>query len=166
MEFIRQALLTDEKIVYFTKPHWIIFTPAFFLLLIAITVLILGPMFPAVETHILPWPTYLILAAAFALVGLKWLLSAIIVYFTAEYGVTNKRILMKVGLIRRDTSEIFLDKLEAININQTVVGRILDYGTLILIGTGGTEDVYHNIPNPLEFRRYSQRQVDSELHGH
>jgi uncharacterized membrane protein YdbT with pleckstrin-like domain len=95
-----------------------------------------------------------------ALIGAYWLLMAYIKYRTSEFGITDKRVLMKTGFVSRNSLEIFLRKLEAINVNQTVTGRILNYGTLVIIGTGGTEDFYFNVPDPLNFRKRVQQQAD------
>lgn len=162
MKFIRSVLLADEKIVYFTKPHWIIFSAPVILFICTFLLLVLGPHIPSLQMRLLPWPIYQLCAAVVGLVGLWWAANALIVFYTSEFAVTNKRIIMKTGLIRRDTSELFLDKIEAVNVDQTILGRLLDYGTLILIGTGGSRDVYYTVPNPFQFRRMSQTQVDAE----
>lgn len=75
---------------------------------------------------------------------------------TSEFALTNKRIIIKLGLITRRTLEINLQRLESINVDQGVFGRILGYGTVIVIGTGGTRMAYNNIANPAEFRRQYQ----------
>jgi len=166
MKFIRSALLPTETLIYSSHPHWIIFTPGIFFVAIALFILFFGPVYlfldPSFTLLSLTLPQ--MLAGLCAFVGAYWLFGALITYFSAEYGVTNKRVLMKAGLIRRDTSEIFLDKLEAINVDQSILGRILDYGSLCIIGTGGTRDVYYNVPKPFLFRQAAQQQVDREIH--
>jgi len=83
-------------------------------------------------------------------------IAPIIAYTTSEFAITNKRIIMKVGLIRRRTLEMNLQKIETVNINQGILGRILGYGTVTIIGTGGTRESFPRIANPLEFRKRFQ----------
>jgi uncharacterized membrane protein YdbT with pleckstrin-like domain len=79
--------------------------------------------------------------------------------FTSEFAITNKRIIIKVGFISRRTLEMNLQKIESINVNQSVLGRILGYGTIVVIGSGGTKERFANISNPLEFRNQYQKQL-------
>ena len=75
-----------------------------------------------------------------------------ITYISSEYGITNKRVLMRYKINRRNSLEIFLNKIESINVRQSILGRILNYGTIIVSGTGGSKDPFPYVPNPLEFR--------------
>lgn len=77
--------------------------------------------------------------------------------FTSEFAITNKRIIIKVGFISRRTLEMNLQKIESINVDQSVLGRILGYGTIVVIGTGGTKEPFANIIDPLEFRKQYQK---------
>ncbi len=76
--------------------------------------------------------------------------------FSDEFAITNKRVIIKTGLIARHTLELNLTKIESVNINQSIWGRILGYGSIQLIGTGGTRETFINIKNPLEFRKKFQ----------
>ena len=78
--------------------------------------------------------------------------------WTSEFAITNKRVIMKVGLIRRKALEMNLSKIESVNVDQTIMGRILGYGTITIIGTGGTRESFHRISKPMEFRRVFQEQ--------
>ena len=75
---------------------------------------------------------------------------------TSEYAITNKRVIIKVGLVSRKTLEMNLQKIESVNINQGLLGRILNYGTIVIVGTGGTREPFAYINNPLEFRKTFQ----------
>jgi len=72
---------------------------------------------------------------------------------TSEFAVTNRRLIVKLGLISRRTVELNLSKIESIEVHQTVFGRLLDYGTISVNGTGGTLESFNAIAQPLEFRR-------------
>ena len=73
-----------------------------------------------------------------------------------EFVVTNKRVIVKTGLISRKTLEMNLNKIESVNVDQSIMGRMLDYGTITIIGTGGTRESFPNIGNAVEFRKRFQ----------
>lgn len=75
---------------------------------------------------------------------------------TSEFAITNKRVVIKVGLISRRTLEMNLSKIESVNVNQSLLARLLGYGTIVVIGTGGTREAFHDIADPLIFRRKFQ----------
>jgi len=74
----------------------------------------------------------------------------------SEFGITNKRLIIKTGILSRRTLELNLSKIESVNVNQSILGRILGYGSIGVIGTGGTKEYFVSIKNPLEFRRKFQ----------
>jgi len=76
--------------------------------------------------------------------------------YTDEFAVTNKRVIVKTGLISRKTLEMNLSKIESVNVAQSIFGRLLGYGTITIIGTGGTRESFPNISNPLLFRKRFQ----------
>ncbi len=75
---------------------------------------------------------------------------------TSQFAITNKRVIIKIGLISRRTLEMNLSKIESVNVNQSILARILGYGSIVVIGTGGTREVFHDIAAPLIFRRKFQ----------
>ena len=101
----------------------------------------------------LHWIIFLSLRCVFSLLILppidRW---------TSEFAITNKRVIMKVGLIRRKALEMNLSKIESVNVDQTIMGRILGYGTITVIGTGGTRESFARISKPMEFRRVFQEK--------
>jgi len=76
--------------------------------------------------------------------------------YTDEFAITNKRVVIKTGLISRKTIELNLSKIESVNVDQTVMGRIFGFGTITIIGIGGTREAFVNIRKPLEFRKRFQ----------
>lgn len=80
---------------------------------------------------------------------------------TSEFIVTNKRVLMKIGVINTESVEIMLGKIETIQVEQSFVDKFVKRGTIIIRGTGGTTNQYHNIDNPLEFRAKVSEQIDA-----
>lgn len=74
----------------------------------------------------------------------------------SEFVITNRRIVIKEGFIARRTFEMNLSKIETVNVDQTVMGRIFNYGSITIIGTGGTRETFHNIAKPMAFRKAFQ----------
>ena len=83
-------------------------------------------------------------------------LAPLIDRMTSEFVVTNRRVIIKIGLITRHILEMNLAKIESVNVDQTLLGRMLGYGSITVVGSGGTKEVFQNIENPLEFRRQFQ----------
>jgi uncharacterized membrane protein YdbT with pleckstrin-like domain len=77
-----------------------------------------------------------------------------------EMAVTNKRVVAKVGVAARRTVEMLLSRVESIGVEESVTGRILGYGTVIVRGTGGTPESFDKIAHPLEFRTKVQQQIE------
>jgi uncharacterized membrane protein YdbT with pleckstrin-like domain len=94
-------------------------------------------------------------------VGVIGLLAAIVRRRGAEFAVTNKRVIFKTGVMRRSSEEIFLSKVESVTVNEGMLGRMLDYGTINVRGTGGTLEPFHKIAHAQEFRRHVQEQISN-----
>jgi uncharacterized membrane protein YdbT with pleckstrin-like domain len=90
------------------------------------------------------------------LTGGLYALYLIIKQNNSEFGITNKRLIIKTGIISINTLELNLSKIESVNVNQSILGRILGYGSLSVIGTGGTREVFVKINNPIQFRKKFQ----------
>jgi uncharacterized membrane protein YdbT with pleckstrin-like domain len=83
-------------------------------------------------------------------------IAPIIDKYTDEFAITNKRVIIKTGLISRKTFEMNHTKIESVNVDQGILGRILGYGTIRIVGSGGTKEVFPRIKSPLEFRKKFQ----------
>jgi len=152
MSYVDSNLMNGEVVMHRAKLHKIMFVwPG----LVALVAFVLG-------IWILINPQYKILYAGISfLVGITFLLSPYVQYVTSEYAVTNKRVIVKLGLISRRTLETLLPKIEAVSVDQTIMGRMFNYGSIIIIGTGGTRESFMNIADPLGFRRAVQEQTDA-----
>ena len=99
--------------------------------------------------------------------SLKALLTAFILPLiqraTSEFAVTSRRVIIKVGLISRRTVELKLEKIESVGVDHTIFGRIFGYGTIVLKGTGGTNEPFRGIARPLDFRKAVNEA--SEMHA-
>lgn len=99
----------------------------------------------------LHWVIYISLRAVFTL----WL-APFIRRITSEFVITNRRVIIKVGFIRRKTLEMNLEKIESVKVDQGIMARILGYGTVTIIGTGGTRESFPTIKRALRFRKVFQ----------
>ena len=68
---------------------------------------------------------------------------------------------VKVGLLRKQTIELFMSKLESVRVEQGLLGRMFGYGSIVVLGTGGTAEPFKNVRSPLEFRRQVQQQSEA-----
>lgn len=87
---------------------------------------------------------------------LTFLIAPLIAFSTSEFAITNKRVIIKEGFISRRTLEMNLNKIESVNVNQGILGRMLGYGTIVIVGTGGTKEAFAAISDPLTFRKKIQ----------
>ena len=86
-------------------------------------------------------------------IGLIFWVSAAITYYTTELAITNKRVIAKFGLIRRDTVEMNISKVESIQVEQGIIGRIFNFGSIVVAGAGDPKAPIPGISTPLEFRK-------------
>jgi uncharacterized membrane protein YdbT with pleckstrin-like domain len=91
-------------------------------------------------------------AYALALVALVLLIQQWSQWWVTEIAVTNRRVIYKKGLVRRQTNEMNMDKVESVKINQSILGRMLDYGDVTILGTGEGFESLRTIASPLELR--------------
>jgi uncharacterized membrane protein YdbT with pleckstrin-like domain len=91
------------------------------------------------------------------LVGLLWGLVHYVELMTSEFAVTTSRLIFKVGLISRYTTELLLSKVESIGVQQGLMGRLLNHGDLTVTGTGGAREVFRRVRDPIGFRNHVQQ---------
>jgi uncharacterized membrane protein YdbT with pleckstrin-like domain len=141
MSYVDNSLIPDEQVAFRTRLHLIIFLPP--ILLLGISIVLFAYAVP-------------LAAEAVLVVAILWGLAKYVDYASSEFAVTNKRVIIKVGMLRRRTVEMLNTKVEAIAVNQGLIGRILGYGNIVVTGTGGTNEPFNGISSPLEFRRAVQ----------
>ena len=146
MSYIEGSLVPGERIVYRAHLHWITFLAAGFVLLLFTG----GALFVAAVDNNQG------VAFVIFLIGILPLAWSYLRYRCSEFAVTDKRVLIKTGMIRRHTLETLLNKVENISVEQGLLGRMLDYGTIQVTGTGSTKETFTNIIAPLEFRKQVQ----------
>jgi uncharacterized membrane protein YdbT with pleckstrin-like domain len=151
MRYVRRVLQPGETIVYSTKLHWIIYWRAILLLIVCI--MLAGAAWYMADNKNLSL-ALAIAAVIFALLGLSSALRTFIRRWTTELAVTDRRVIYKEGLIARRTLEMNRSRVESVDVYQTILGRILGYGTITLRGTGGSLEPMHTIDDPLTFRSH------------
>jgi uncharacterized membrane protein YdbT with pleckstrin-like domain len=147
--YIDEILQPGEKVLYSTNAHWIFYLPAIGAWIVAAILLIGSFVAAAVPALMLVcWAS----AAVVAVAALFWTLRAWFHRMTTETDVTNHRVVHKTGFIRRRTFEIALDKIESVDVDQSILGRLLNYGDVRINGVGeGTQNI-PTIASPLAFR--------------
>ncbi len=106
----------------------------------------------------------IVLLPAFGL-GLIFLVVAYVKYRTTELAITNKRVIVKTGFIRRSTIEININKVESLQVDQEVLGRMFNFGTLIISGAGTPQAPVAGISRPMEFRKAFIEAQDQSKSG-
>ena len=156
MSYIHKSLLDDEKIIYLTRRHKIIFTyPVIWLLLAAILFGIKWVFVFKPEINF----SLSIFSGIFLAVALIHALVVWINYLCAEFGITNQRVIVKEGFLKRKTIEVFLKSVESVQVNQSIWGRLLNFGNVVVSGTGGASDPLNMIRNPLDFKKQVQQRL-------
>jgi uncharacterized membrane protein YdbT with pleckstrin-like domain len=150
MSYLDDHLLAGERIVYRARLHWSIFLASIAVIAAGIGLAIILAVYAR---------DYWYAGIALAGVGLLLAIGPAIRYASSEFAVTDKRVVAKLGFIERESLETLLSKIEAIGVDQGILGRMLGFGTITITGTGGTEESFPHIAEPLEFRRQIQSQV-------
>lgn len=149
MNYIQKNLLSGEEIKYVARLHFFLFVQPIILLLIG-AFLASSPKEISAMTH---YAGLLIL-----FFGIISLLSRILIKVGSSYAVTNKRVILKTGVISRKAVDLVLAKCEGLHIKQSILGRIFNFGT-ITVTTGGVSSSYPYIVDPLAFRREINTQI-------
>ena len=161
VSYIDEHLNSGETVLYRTRLHWVVMIKHIVAALV-LAGLSFGCFFWSFSTlhhkNSISGPLtsvgFLMLVAAAAIV-----LVAFSKRSATEMAVTNKRVVVKVGILSRRSREIFLSKIESVNVDQSFAGRIFSFGTIVLRGVGGTPESFPNIAHPLEFWNKVQEQI-------
>jgi uncharacterized membrane protein YdbT with pleckstrin-like domain len=145
VSYIEQNLMPGEQVVYRAKMHWVVFLWTAFWLAVGLLVALGGKSSP-VGPFVIG-----------AILGIMAFLN----FSSSEFAVTNKRVIIKVGIIRCQSLELLLNKIEGVSVNQGILGRMLGYGTITVNGTGSTREPFKRISEPLGFRRAVHEQIEA-----
>jgi uncharacterized membrane protein YdbT with pleckstrin-like domain len=148
MSYVDENLIAGEQVQHKSHLHWIAYVPSLLFAVLLLGLSAFAFYSPDITKKEVAW---VFLALAPLPVAKTYLICR-----TSEFAVTDKRVLLKTGVIRRHTFETLLTQVENIAVDQSVLGRMLDYGTITVTGTGATKETFARIAAPLEFRRQVQ----------
>lgn len=148
MAYYTKVLQPDERVLVIGRLHWSLYVRSILVLLLAAAVAI-GAFWITNDTgQRVAW----LAAAAILVLGLLLLLAAAIHRHATEIVVTDRRVIYKRGLFSRYTVEMHMNKIETVDVEQGVAGRIFGYGTVIIRGTGSGIEPLSGIGHPLAIR--------------
>lgn len=149
--YIDDILQPDEKVLYSTNVHWIFYWKAILCWIAALACVAIARVVDLSSSAVFIW---LVLAGVAVVAALYWSVSAWFHRWTTETDVTNLRVVHKSGFIQRRTFEMSLDKVESVDVNQSVAGRIFNYGDVTINGVGEGREVIKTVASPIAFRNY------------
>ena len=166
MSYVESNLVPGETVIYQTRLHWIVMLGHIVLgcLLLGLPGVVLL-YYALSQTGIKSRTLHIMEGGGGALLvcGIVVILMGMVRRNATEMAVTNRRVVIKTGLVSRKTIEMLLNKVESIEVSEPAFGRMLGYGTIVVIGTGGTPEPFYKVAHPLEFRSRVQQQIE-KLH--
>jgi hypothetical protein len=138
------TLQENEQPLHHTAIHWMALSGSMIGAVLTLIVILPIAMFAAWKDFYWAW--------LLLVIPLGILASAIVTVRTSELVITDRRVLIKVGFIQRHTFEMFISKIESVAVFQSMMGRLFDYGTVTIRGTGGSSESFGTIAAPLQFR--------------
>lgn len=138
------TLQENEQPLHHTAIHWMALSGSIIGAVLTLIVILPIAMFAAWKDFYWAW--------LLLVIPLGILASAIVTVKTSELVITDRRVLIKVGFIQRHTFEMFISKIESVAVYQSMFGRMLNYGTVTIRGTGGSSESFATIAAPLQFR--------------
>lgn len=153
--YVKSVLLPNERVIATAKLHWVIFVvPTIFSACATCFTLMASVGLVSVTDSARDLAA--IATVYFMICGLPlWVIAGLgfLKYKSTEFALTDKRIIGKTGIIRRRSLELVLEKVESISVNQSMIGRLLDFGTLVISGTGGTHQAFPTIAEPMKIKQ-------------
>jgi hypothetical protein len=138
------TLQPDERPLHQTTIHWMALSGSVIGAVLSLIIIVPIAMFASWRDFYWAWLLLVVPAGI--------LLSAAVTVKTSELVITDRRVLIKVGFIQRHTFEMFISKIESVAVFQSMLGRLFNYGTVEIRGTGGSSESFATIAAPLPFR--------------
>jgi uncharacterized membrane protein YdbT with pleckstrin-like domain len=149
MNYVEANLLNGEKVEQVSRLHWKVYIAPVFL---AVCLFTLGIVVFVYK--------YNIIGLILFIIGGLLAYAPYLIVNKSEFAVTNRRVIIKVGILRTRSLELFLSKIEGITVNQSVFGNMFNYGDIVITGSGGTKEMFSGIQSPLDFRKAVQQATD------
>jgi uncharacterized membrane protein YdbT with pleckstrin-like domain len=167
MSYVQDNLMPNEKVLYTAKISLAIFISPIIIFVMSIAFFIAAFTVRGQQnlTQSSIAAGFMCFGVVFLLFAILYMLQAIIIRLTTEFAVTNRRVIAKTGFIRRHTLEMLLQKIESVAVNQRIVERLLNYGTLTVTGTGGTKERFSAIASPFDVRKAINQIVEEIAHS-
>lgn len=146
MTYLDKILQPGEQVVATGRKHWIIYGPGAAVFVLAVVIGLVKSMFASAEI-VIQFVALLVALIAIVLLAREWFEQ-----WTTEIVVTSKRVVYKRGFISRFTREMNMEKIESVAVDQTLLGRLLGYGTIDIRGTGAGLEQLRGIADPLKLR--------------
>jgi uncharacterized membrane protein YdbT with pleckstrin-like domain len=143
MGYVDKHLMNGETIIYQTKLNWTEYIKGF-------VVLLFGLFFMTGSGTL----GGLLIFGGLLILGITYLKIR-----SSEFAVTDKRVLIKVGILKTQSLETMLSKVEGIHVEQGIIGKMVNSGSIVVKGTGGTNNPFSNIDQPFEFRNAVNEQI-------
>jgi uncharacterized membrane protein YdbT with pleckstrin-like domain len=164
MNYIQTNLLPNEKIALQAKIHWIVMVKGCLVFLCVglmfFPYIFLGMVAKLLEAQWMIGIPQEFMVAALLIGAFIYMLNGFILYFCTEFAVTDKRVIVKLGLIQRDTYELNLNRVTSLNVDQSIIGRLLNYGDITVVGMGGSLTPIRAVIDPLNFRKIVLTEVE------
>ena len=157
MGYVDNSLGPGERVLLRATPHWGLFIGPFLVTIVGGLLLLpglLGGLFASTDQEMISTSATLL---AFCILPYLAVCAMVLGdaagrYFTTEFAVTDRRIVAKTGLLRQRSLELVLGKVESIGVDQPLFGRMLNYGTIVVSGSGGTRQRFPSISDPMRLR--------------
>ena len=155
MSYVRKVLLPGEQVIYETGLHWLVYGRAIVLFVVA-AALSVGALYVPHDSQNMAVGKNLVLGVAGVVLVLAIIttIAAAIRRVTTELAVTDQRVIFKRGIFARYTIEMNRSKVESVDVDQSILGRLMGYGTLMVRGTGGSLEAMEEMSVPLTFRTH------------
>jgi uncharacterized membrane protein YdbT with pleckstrin-like domain len=144
MSYVQANLMPNEQVIATGQVHWWAYVPGALVTIIGLLLVI--------ASGAVGW--------TLVVLGLVGLLMAWMHAVSTELAITNKRVIAKFGFIRRSTVELLHKNVESFHVDQGIFGRIFNFGTVVINGTGGVRTPIPSIAAPLEFRRQALSVIE------
>jgi len=145
MSYLDKNILPNEQIIYRTRKNWIIFSTPLFWTLISAFFYFNSYIIQIHEIAFIP-----------AIAALLYWIKQLLLYYFSEFAVTNMRVLMREGFFIRRTNDTRLASLANVTVNQSLLGQVLNYGTVVINSFGGEKDPFNQINSPAQFQKKIQ----------
>jgi uncharacterized membrane protein YdbT with pleckstrin-like domain len=176
MSYVRDNLMPNEKVLFTARIHPAVFLPSVVTFILAIALVIYGlstasivgkaGSSPQITVNAMMGSVLLCSSVILFVYAVLLVFQAIIVMFTTEFAITNRRVVAKTGFIRRHTLEMLLAKVESVSVNQNILGRLLNFGTVTVTGTGGTKESFRAIVEPIGVRKKINQIIENYMQAY